>query len=270
MTLARSRLSAAPPTRDISGDGDRQLLGAARAKAVYGRDGLITPVRRVWLSSVPSPRRIPASCGPTTRYCCAGSACTGTSWSGFVSPKDRPSAQRFSAPTSLTSGSPRFSAAHASAPPARRAARPSASALDDGPVAPKNVPPQPELTVEAAAILGRIKREAAISVTDAMHLAMLRRWTGVAEAPAVAELIQNDLASVSKVVVFAIHCEVIKFIADAIGPAAAVINGRYVAVSAPGNDRRFPELGSATRADPADQRSRHRIDVARGASRHFC
>ena len=139
-----------------------------------------------------------------------------------------------------------------------------------GPVAPENVPPQPELTVEAAAILGRIKREAAISVTDAMHLAMLRRWTGVAEAPAVAELIQNDLASVSKVVVFAIHCEVIKFIADAIGPVAAVINGRYVAVSAPGNDRRFPELGSATRADPADQRSRHRIDVARGASRHFC
>ena len=68
------------------------------------------------------------------------------------------------------------------------------------------------------AILGRIEREEAINATDPMHLTTLRRWTGIAKAPAVAELVKNDLKSVSKIVMFAVHREAIKRIADAIGP----------------------------------------------------
>ena len=69
------------------------------------------------------------------------------------------------------------------------------------------------------------QRDEAISATDAMHLATLRRWTGIAKAPAVAELVKNDLESIDKLVVFAVYRQTIKYLEEAIGPSAAVIHG---------------------------------------------
>lgn len=52
---------------------------------------------------------------------------------------------------------------------------------------------------------------AAIKAADEIHLASLRKWTGIAKAPAVADYLLEELnAGLDKVVVFAIHQEVIE------------------------------------------------------------
>lgn len=99
-------------------------------------------------------------------------------------------------------------------------------------VAPETLPPMPPEAVEAATVI-----EAALSsakgddeavaclAAESMHLATLRRWTGVAKAPAVAELINEELAAGrGPIVVFAVHREVIATIAAAV-PGAHTIAG---------------------------------------------
>ena len=93
------------------------------------------------------------------------------------------------------------------------------------PVTPASVPPQPEMGEEELAILGRLERGEAISAVGQMHLSTLRRWTGVAKAPAVVELMQAELEAIDKIVVFAVHRRVIRMLAQGLGPIAAVIDG---------------------------------------------
>ena len=65
----------------------------------------------------------------------------------------------------------------------------------------------------------------AIAALDEIHLATLRKWTGIAKAPAVAEYLRMDLAAgMKKCVVFAVHRDVIQTLADAL-PGSAVIHG---------------------------------------------
>jgi SNF2 family DNA or RNA helicase len=92
-------------------------------------------------------------------------------------------------------------------------------------VAPDDVPPRPESTPEELAVLGKLDCGEEITAADAMHLATLRRWTGIAKAGAVVELLKHELAAIDKIVVFALHREVINTIADSLGRLAEAIHG---------------------------------------------
>jgi SNF2 family DNA or RNA helicase len=97
-------------------------------------------------------------------------------------------------------------------------------------VPPDSLPPQPDLTPEQQALLYSL-RSREPSSADAMHLASLRRWTGITKAPAVAELIEDQLDSgIEKLVVFAIHRSVIEVLGRI--KDAAVIHG-----DTPGGER---------------------------------
>jgi SWI/SNF-related matrix-associated actin-dependent regulator 1 of chromatin subfamily A len=107
-------------------------------------------------------------------------------------------------------------------------------------VEPKFLPPRPpDVPAEILAVIEAAKaqliadEESFVSTEAAdaqawaqsVHLASLRRWTGVAKAPAVAEAILEDLANgLQKIVIFAVHREVIAIIAAAI-PEALIIHG---------------------------------------------
>ena len=53
--------------------------------------------------------------------------------------------------------------------------------------------PQPEITPEIAAVLHRLEQDETLTGTEQMTLASLRRWTGIAKAPAVLELIRAEI-----------------------------------------------------------------------------
>ena len=107
-------------------------------------------------------------------------------------------------------------------------------------VEPKSLPPRPpDIPMEILAVIEAAKAKLmtaeenfigaeaadAQAWTQSVHLASLRRWTGVAKAPAVAEAILEDLANgLQKIVIFAVHREVIAIIAEAI-PEALTIHG---------------------------------------------
>ena len=94
------------------------------------------------------------------------------------------------------------------------------------PVRPSQVPPQPDLGAEELAILGRLERGESIAVAETMKLATLRRWTGIAKAPAVIEHVQGMLdGGVEKVIVFAVHLAVTDAISAAFDDIGAVIRG---------------------------------------------
>lgn len=68
-------------------------------------------------------------------------------------------------------------------------------------------------------------REAMQAIQE-IHLASLRRWTGIAKAPAIAEFINEELANgLDKIVIFAIHTDVINTLNDMI-PGSAAISGK--------------------------------------------
>lgn len=100
-------------------------------------------------------------------------------------------------------------------------------------VSPESVPPMPPELVEAAAVLEAAlaaasgdEEAATVLEAEKMHLATLRRWTGVAKSAAVAELLKADLASgLDCVIVFAIHTAVMEGIAAALGPGGGVLSG---------------------------------------------
>lgn len=100
-------------------------------------------------------------------------------------------------------------------------------------VEPDKLPPREKVTKEekqvVEAILAKIvggNDPSAIIAAEAMHLASLRRWTGIAKAQAVAELLYEELdGGLDKVVVFAIHREVIQTIVSWIPWAAVALHG---------------------------------------------
>jgi SNF2 family DNA or RNA helicase len=94
------------------------------------------------------------------------------------------------------------------------------------PVSPRDLPPQPDLTIEQEAILGKLERDEGLSLTEALHLATLLRFTGLAKAPAVVELVRDEIRALGKLVIFAWHTDVIDALKDGLGDIAAVIDGR--------------------------------------------
>jgi SWI/SNF-related matrix-associated actin-dependent regulator of chromatin subfamily A-like protein 1 len=83
----------------------------------------------------------------------------------------------------------------------------------------------PKLTPEQATLLEQLEQGETLSASGQTALASVRRITGTLKAPAVAELVQNELVERDKIVVFAWHREVIEMITTAIGPIAACIHG---------------------------------------------
>jgi SWI/SNF-related matrix-associated actin-dependent regulator 1 of chromatin subfamily A len=63
----------------------------------------------------------------------------------------------------------------------------------------------------------------AISEADQIHIASLRKWTGIAKAPAVAAYLLEELENgLDKVVIFAIHRDVIKILQNALPDSVAI------------------------------------------------
>lgn len=86
-----------------------------------------------------------------------------------------------------------------------------------------------ELVVQAA--MGKLKigdyegYRAALQAIGEMHLASLRRWTGIAKAPAVVDFVKEELeGGLDKLVLFALHTEVFDILAQI--PGSYAINGR--------------------------------------------
>ena len=99
-------------------------------------------------------------------------------------------------------------------------------------VSPETLPPMPPELVEVATVVqsaiatakGDDEAVAALAA-EQMHLATLRRWTGVAKAAAVAALIRDEVAEgAGPFVIFAIHREVMATLAAAI-PGALTLSG---------------------------------------------
>jgi SNF2 family DNA or RNA helicase len=99
-------------------------------------------------------------------------------------------------------------------------------------VSPETLPPMPPELAEAqqvimSAIASAAGDDAALAVAEAnkMHLATLRKWTGVAKAPAVVELIRDGMAAgATPVVVFAIHKDVMAVLHKGL-PGSRVLSG---------------------------------------------
>ena len=110
-------------------------------------------------------------------------------------------------------------------------------------VAPDTLPPMPPELAAAAAVLEAAianaagdEEAAAVIEAEKMHLATLRRWTGVAKAAAVADLIKADFdAGLDCVVVFALHTAVIEVLAAALGPGG----GGVLSGSTPPKERQW-------------------------------
>lgn len=107
---------------------------------------------------------------------------------------------------------------------------------DTLPPLPPDVPEEIALVLEAAVAklsadsgeteeFGDDAASEALAWLQSAHLSSLRKWTGIAKAPAVAELIRQELSSgLEKIVIFAVHREVIEILKNGI-PGAVVIHG---------------------------------------------
>lgn len=101
-------------------------------------------------------------------------------------------------------------------------------------VTPDKLPPLPPDMVDAVAVVESAMAKAsgddealALATADKMHLATLRRWTGVAKAAAVADLIRADRESgMGSCIVFALHTDVIATICNSLGIFARSITGK--------------------------------------------
>jgi SNF2 family DNA or RNA helicase len=201
--------------------------GTVRTRAIYGRDGIITRTQRVWLLSGTLAPNHPGelwthykallrgdlSYWPfVERYCTTKETKFGIQITGANRAR-LPELAKFLRPHVLQR---RQRDVLSDLPPLR---------WGHIPVAPEDVPPRPESTPEELAVLGKLDRGEDITSTDAMHLMTLRRWTGIAKASAVVELVKEELESISKIVVFALHREVIKSITGSLGPLVEAIHG---------------------------------------------
>lgn len=202
-------------------------IKAVRTKAIYGSGGLIGRVRRVWLLSGTIMPNHPGELWPhyrlfggtlrhwpfIERYCLVKESTFGQQIIG-ANLHRLPELATFLRPVMLQR---RQDEVLPDLPELR---------FSHVPVRPSQVPPQPDLGPEEKAILGRLERGEAISSVEQTRLATLRRWTGVAKAPAVIEHVQDMLESgVKKVVIFAVHLQVITTVHTAFASIAAVIRG---------------------------------------------
>ncbi len=93
-------------------------------------------------------------------------------------------------------------------------------------VSPDKVPPRPVLTAEEQLIIQHARDRIAAGDEKidelAMHLTTMRRWTGIAKAPAVLEMLQGERG---KVVVFYIHNEVVDFFDEPLRGHAGRLSG---------------------------------------------
>jgi SWI/SNF-related matrix-associated actin-dependent regulator 1 of chromatin subfamily A len=94
-------------------------------------------------------------------------------------------------------------------------------------VEPDDLLPKPEMSGEELQVVQsaetKLRDGEALTPADLMDLATLRRWTGIAKAQAVADLLSEEA---ERIVCFAIHREVIDMIQNVLGDAAAVTDGR--------------------------------------------
>jgi SWI/SNF-related matrix-associated actin-dependent regulator of chromatin subfamily A-like protein 1 len=200
---------------------------SVRTQSVYSPRGLITSTRRVWAltgtlcpnaaheawTHVKSMRRTSLTYGQWIRRYCStkdtpyGTAITGTNMlhAGELADILRPLVlQRTATQVALDLPELRWGQVM---------------------VRPDNVPPAPETTEEVRAILHRLEAGDDITAAEKLCLASLRRWTELAKAPALIELLRSDLETTVKIVLFGIHREALRQIADAFGDDAAELNG---------------------------------------------
>jgi SNF2 family DNA or RNA helicase len=203
-----------------------KAIDAARTKAVYGPDGVARRAKRTWILSGTLAPNHPGELWPHYRCLFHGELTYWKFVERYCVIKQTPFGQQIvGANLARTAELAAFLRPHvlqrrqqdvlADLPPLR---------WGHIPVSPSKVPPKPDLSIQEKAILGKIERDEAFSVIESMHLATLRRWTGVAKAVAVVELVNAELESVDKVVVFAVHREVISILAAGI-VGGAVIDG---------------------------------------------
>jgi SNF2 family DNA or RNA helicase len=88
-------------------------------------------------------------------------------------------------------------------------------------LSPEDIDP-PEYSAETRAILGKLERDEALSIKEQMHLTTLLRETSKFKAPAIAEMLQDDLESFEKIVVFAIFRETIDILAEELDDVAVI------------------------------------------------
>ena len=106
------------------------------------------------------------------------------------------------------------------------------------PVEPKNVPPLPPELEEAAFVIQNaiakldadpndLDAKIELARLDTMHIASLRRWTGIAKAPAVAEYINSDFENgLDRIVVFGYHSAVLELLGQQL-PDSYVVYGKH-------------------------------------------
>jgi SWI/SNF-related matrix-associated actin-dependent regulator of chromatin subfamily A-like protein 1 len=200
---------------------------SVRTRAVYGRGGLASRSQRIWLLSGTLMPNHPGEVWPHYRCLFGGELTYPAFVDRYCMVKQTPFGQQ------ITGANPARTAELAAFLRPHVLQRRQQDVLADlpplrwghVPVTPATVPPQPDLTVQEAAILGKLERDEALSVVEQMHLGTLRRWTGIAKAPAVVELLRTELEQVNKIVVFAVHRAVIAAITEGLGSIAAAING---------------------------------------------
>ena len=95
-------------------------------------------------------------------------------------------------------------------------------------IEPDKLPPKPEMAPEELAVVesarSKILDGESLTAADLMHISTLKRWVGVAKAPAVADLLSQET---EPTVVFAVHSAVIDTLAASLlRGECAVIDGR--------------------------------------------
>jgi SNF2 family DNA or RNA helicase len=228
-----------PRVRDALRDRGRSLLildeahrlktpNAACTKAAYGREGLISNASRCWPASGTITPNGPHEWWVHTKALFKSPLSYWQHVNRFCTTK----ATKFG--TQITGANPaRLAELAAFLKPhvMRRAQRDVLQDLPELlwgllPVSPRDLPSSPDLTIEQEAILGKLEREEALTLTEQLHLTTLLRFTGLAKAPAVVELARDEIRALGKLVIFAWHTDVIDALKDGLGGIAAVIDGR--------------------------------------------
>jgi SWI/SNF-related matrix-associated actin-dependent regulator of chromatin subfamily A-like protein 1 len=132
------------------------------------------------------------------------------------------------------------------------------------PVSPRDLPPQAELTIEQEAILGKLEREEGLTLTEQMHLATLLRHTGLAKAPAVVELVRDEIRALGKLVIFLLAHIGYRCAEGGAGRNCCRHRRPHAAAAAPVSHRAVSAKHMAADLDLADKGGRHSDHVNRG------
>jgi SWI/SNF-related matrix-associated actin-dependent regulator 1 of chromatin subfamily A len=202
-------------------------IQAERTKAIYGKGGLVSSVRRVWLLSGTIAPNNPSEWYPPYRCLFGGKLPFREFRDRYCVVKQTPFGEQI-----VGANVQRLAelAAHLSPYILQRRQQDVLKELPPlrfvhVPLRPTQVPLQPDLSVEELAILGRSEAGENVAVAEQMKLATLRRWTGIAKTPAVIEHIESVLEGPQKAVAFGYHTEVLLSIYKAFAPIAGLIDG---------------------------------------------